>query len=456
MMSYTSLQYLILILILLVFYYAVPLHRRYLILLAGSMIFYYSVSGGNLLLILFFLLTILFAFVMGKQIDASEEKKKKTLMILGWCILLVPLLAGRGRDFLLHGAWNSWILPVGISFYTMQLCAYLSDIYTGKIQAERNLLHFALFSSFFPQIIQGPIPRYRQLSEQLSEGHAFDKDAFSDGLELIVRGLFLKFMIAEHAAPAVAAVFENSELYTAPYVLAAGILYSIQLYTDFLSCTRLSQGVSLLFGIRLAENFNHPYTSYSIRDFWGRWHMSFSSWLKDYVYIPLGGNRKGKARQYINLVITFLVSGIWHGGALQYIAWGLYHAFCQIFERLFHVQEQSGFRRILQVIRTDLLVMLGWILFRAQGLSTGLRMWRDLLKPSSFSLGSMNLDMQDYSVLSISLLVFIIFEKRSGNTGKTENQKLRWSLCMISLICIWIFGAYGYGFDAQSFIYGGF
>ncbi|MDO5122141.1 MAG: MBOAT family O-acyltransferase, partial [Erysipelotrichaceae bacterium] len=320
-MSYTAPAYFLMIAVLSVFYYLIPKQHRYLVLLAGSMLFYYFVSAGRIVLILFFLLTAAFAFFTGILLERAQNRKQ-LILIIGWAVLLAPLLVNRARDFLLHGQWNSWVLPVGISFYTMQLCAYLSDIARGKITAQKHFPKFLLFASFFPQIIQGPIPRHEQLSSQLEEGHEFDEQQVTKGIWLVLGGLFLKYMIADHAAPVVSAVFENYTSFAGRYIWLAGILYSIQLYADFLSCTTMSQGVSLMFGIRLADNFDHPYFSVSIRDFWRRWHISLSSWLRDYVYIPLGGSRKGTFRKYVNLCVTFLVSGLWHGGAVQYLVWG--------------------------------------------------------------------------------------------------------------------------------------
>ncbi|MCR5449535.1 MAG: hypothetical protein K6F23_09065 [Solobacterium sp.] len=460
-MSYTSPAYFVLAAVLFAFYYVIPKRYRYLDLLAGSAMFYYLVSGGNLLLIGFFLLTVLFAFVMGIMIE-QNGKQRTFLHIAGWTVLLAPLLVNRTRDFLLHGAWNSWILPVGISFYTMQLCAYLSDIAHGKIKAQRSFLRFLLFASFFPQIIQGPIPRYEQLAAQLEEGHDFDERTAEKGFCLILWGAFLKFMIADHAAVVVNAVFDHYAEYTGRYVWLAAVLYSIQLYADFLSCTTISQGVSLLFGIRLSGNFDHPYFSVSIRDFWRRWHISLSSWLRDYVYIPLGGSRKGNIRKYANLCLTFLVSGLWHGGAVQYLAWGLYHAFLQIMGSLVPKGITAKVPRVLQIIKTDLLVMAGWIIFRAQGLRASLTMLKGLFQRSySLNWTMLGTDGYDMTVLLISVIILFAVSFLQGKESISDrllrqNIVIRWTACISLIFVIVIFGAYGSGFNASDFIYGGF
>ncbi|MBR2845357.1 MAG: MBOAT family protein [Solobacterium sp.] len=459
-MSYTAPAYFLMIAVLSVFYYLVPKQHRYLVLLAGSMLFYYLVSS-SIVLVLFFLLTTAFTFGMGILLQCASGQKRNVLLSIGWIILLCPLMANRARDFLLHGQWNSWVLPVGISFYTMQLCAYLSDIARGKITPQKHFAKFVLFASFFPQIIQGPIPRYGLLSSQLEEGHDFDEQQVTKGIYLVIGGLFLKYMIADHAAPVVSAVFENYASFSGRYIWLAGILYSIQLYADFLSCTTMSQGVSLIFGIRLADNFDHPYFSVSIRDFWRRWHISLSSWLRDYVYIPLGGSRRGTLRKYINLCVTFLVSGLWHGGAVQYLVWGMYHAGLQIAESLLP-QNYERLPKAVRILITDLLVMIGWIFFRAQGLRAAAVMILGLFRNSGTAGWSeLAIDGYDMAVLALSCLILLwasITQRRSSLSDELLKRPLpvRWTVLICLIFSILIFGAYGSGFDAQDFIYGGF
>ena len=203
-----------------------------------------------------------------------------------------------------------WVIPMGLAFYTLQMLSYLIDIASGKINAEKNLARYALYISFFPQILQGPIPRWSELAPQLFEGHEIREKNLREGLQLVLWGFFLKWMIADKAAILVNTVFDRFPSYQGVYILIAGILYSLQLYTDFLACVTLSQGVAQLFGISLADNSHQPYFSRSIREFWRRWHISLSRWLKDYVYIPLGGSRRGTAQKYRNLLLTFLISGL--------------------------------------------------------------------------------------------------------------------------------------------------
>ncbi|MDD7148995.1 MAG: MBOAT family O-acyltransferase [Lachnospiraceae bacterium] len=358
------------------------------------------------------------------------------------------------------------------------MISYLADIHKGTIDSQHHLLKYALFISFFPQIIQGPIPRYEQLEEQLVTGHTFDEKNFSKSLQMILWGLFLKFMIANKASVIVNNVFDNYEGYTGFYVLIAGILYSIQLYTDFLSCVCISQGSAGLFGIHLVDNFHHPYRAASIKDFWNRWHISLSRWLRDYIYIPLGGNRKGTLRKYLNLMITFLISGFWHGRGLQFLLWGLLHGLYQVIGSLtFHVRSRiyallqisrdSLFGKLIQRITTFFLVMIGWIIFRAKDIPQGLTMLRSmfttynpwiLFDDSLFSLG---LVWKEWIILLLSILLLIAVEciqEKICIRDKILAQPLilRWIIYLGAIWVIWVFGSYGSDFIAQNFIYGDF
>lgn len=326
--SYTSILYYFFLPFVVLVYYMLPKKHRWLILLAASVLFYRFLFSGRRCVFLF-AATILMSWLFSLLIESTRRcslRMRKVILAGSILIAAVPLLLmDITKMIMTAGEWSGavhLIVPVGLSFYTLQIIAYLSDVYSGKANAQHNLLKYALFISFFPQILQGPIPRYEYLSHQLIEGNEFDPDNIQRGFQLILWGFFLKYMIADKAGVVVNTVFDNSSAYSGLYYAVAGSLYSLQLYADFLACTTLSRGAAVLFGIQLYENFNHPYFANSIRDFWRRWHISLSTWLRDYIYIPLGGNRKGKGRKYLNLVITFLISGVWHGGTLKYMFWG--------------------------------------------------------------------------------------------------------------------------------------
>ena len=409
---------------------------------------------------------------------------RKLFLAAAIAVTLAPLAISRSDaavsalEDLLGLGHAGFLVSLGLSFFTMQIIAYLVDVYRGTVSAQRNPFKYALFVSFFPQVVQGPIPRYAELAPQLYEGHRFDEEGVTRGFLAILWGFFLKLMVADKAGVVVDTVFGNVAAYQGAYVLVGGVLYSVQLYADFLSCTTLAQGVALLFGIRLGENFDHPYLATSIKDFWRRWHISLSSWLRDYVYIPLGGNRKGRARKYLNVVITFLVSGLWHGAGATYLVWGLMHAVYQIVGelteglrdaclRLLGISREGQARTWIRRATTFALVMLAWIVFRAGSLSDALTMLGSLFttwNPWIFfddSLLELGLDWKEWVVLAASVLLLVrvsLWEERLDVRGRIMEQPfiLRLALYVVAILVVMVFGTYGYGFDAADFIYGGF
>ena len=480
-MSYTGLNYYLLTAVTLALYAALPMRRRWMALLFGSLVFYVLAVREPLRLALFFLSILLswgFGLLLGKY---RERKAASWLLPLSLLLCAAPLLLPKA-DALLPELWRlegfRWILPMGLAFYTLQMLSYLCDIASGKITAERNLARYALFVSFFPQILQGPIPRWSELSPQLFEGHEITGKNLLEGLQLVLWGFFLKWMIADKAAIVVNRVFDSFPSYQGVYVFLAGILYSLQLYTDFLACVTLSQGVAQLFGISLTDNFRQPYFSRSIREFWQRWHISLSRWLKDYVYIPLGGNRKGTLRKYVNLLLTFLVSGLWHGGGVKFLVWGLMHAVYQIAASLIQrprnrlylalqMPEDSLPRRLLSTLGTCFWVMLAWIVFRADSLAQGLGMLRSLAtvwNPWVWFDGSLlelGLPGKEWNVLLLSLAILFavsVLQRKLRLRDWINRQHLliRWSIYLLAILAIYFMGTYGEGFRTQDFIYGAF
>ena len=298
------------------------------------------------------------------------------------------------------------------------------------------------------------------------------------GFHLIVWGFFLKFMIADKAGIIVDTVFSKPEAYKGMYVFVAGCLYSIQLYTDFMSCVFLSRGAARFMGIDVIDNFAQPYLAVSIRDFWRRWHISLSAWLRDYIYIPLGGSRRGKFFKYVNLTLTFIVSGIWHGGSVKFIFWGLLHAFYQIAGEftikardkgyaLLRIEKNSYLWHIIKSAGTFLLVMPAWIIFRARDLGTGLRMILSMVTVHNYwifwnnTLYTLGLGWKEWSVLKHSIVVFLVvscLRTRFSVSDMIMKQHLivRWTILIGAVLLIMIYGTYGFGYDAKAFIYGGF
>jgi alginate O-acetyltransferase complex protein AlgI len=272
------------------------------------------------------------------------------------------------------------LLPVGISFYTFQALGYSIDAYYGRVRAERNFITYALFVTFFPQLVAGPIERTGNLLPQFKVNHEFDYDRVTSGLRLAAWGMFKKVVIADRLAVYVNVVFGNPSVYPAASLVLAVFFFAFQIYCDFSGYSDIAIGCARVLGFNLTSNFRQPYSSRSITEFWRRWHVSLSTWLKDYFYIPLGGNRKGEVRRNINLLLTFLISGLWHGAAWHFVIWGFLHGAFQVIGRSaapfrnaigrkIGMPEESRLRKAIQVCITFTLVCFAWVFFRANSAS---------------------------------------------------------------------------------------
>lgn len=369
----------------------------------------------------------------------------------------------------------SVIVPLGIAFYTLQAISYCVDVYNKKYPAEKNFAKYALYMSYFPIIMQGPISRYNQLGTSLFVGHKFSYMRMKSGLSLALWGFFKKMVIADRAAILVNQVFGNYVEYKGFEVIIAVLLYTIQLYADFSGCVDISRGVSEVLGVELINNFNHPYFATSIKDFWRRWHISLSSWFRDYIYIPLGGNRKGPIRKYINLVTVFFVSGLWHGVGINYIVWGFLHGGYQIIGELtqnfrssiytkLRLNEEHVLCKVWKTLCTVGLVAYAWLFFRASGTIAAIRMSISaitIFNPQIFWNGrlfELGLDKKDWLVLGLACIVLFIvslLQEKGLVRQRIEAQRigLRWIIYIIAIFVILIFGIYGPGFDENQFLY---
>lgn len=479
-MTYISFNFYLFVIAVLLLYYVVPVKLRWCILLAANIMFYLAVCRPCWWILFG---TVIVSYTAALLLNRCHGTGKKMLFAAGVISVILPWLFFRNGNFIWHNVLGrepyTLIVPLGISFYTMQIIAYLADVYRGDISPQKNPAKYALFITFFPQILQGPIPRYRQLGQQLLCGHLFDETKFTGGFYLIVWGFFLKLVIADKAAVIVNTVFDHYPAYGGGYIWMASVLYSIQLYADFLSCTTLAQGVSLLFGIELRKNFERPYLAVSVKDFWRRWHISLSSWLRDYIYIPFGGSRNGKWRKYLNLAVTFLVSGIWHGAGLKYLLWGGIHGFYQIVgdgldsflektDICLKIEPGSKEKRRIRQIGTFLLVNFAWIIFRADTAEIGIKMIIHMFSDFNpwiffndrvFTLG---LGWKEMAVLFLAVALLAAVEKKQeegiviSECIMRQRLPVRWLVCMAGICVIMVLGTYGYGFDMQDFIYGGF
>lgn len=334
-----------------------------MVLLLGGLCFY-AFADLRFLPFLFYIIVISYF--------AGLYCKNRGLLAAFIIADLAPLLAFKYCPPLLHA---HWIFPLGLSFFTFQSIGYIADVYKKKIEAERNPLNVALFVSFFPVISSGPIQRAGNLIPQINTIHHFDYDNSTDGMKLFAWGMFKKIVIADRIALYVNYVYGSVADQYGLALLLATVLYSFQIYCDFSGYTDMATGIARYLGFDAGKNFDHPYFAKSVGEFWRRWHISLSSWLRDYVYIPLGGSRVALPRIYVNLMITFLVSGIWHGSTWNFVIWGALHGIFLCVERAVKTDFSKGFR----IIGTFALVTFAWVFFRSANLHESFKIIKKMM-----------------------------------------------------------------------------
>lgn len=363
-------------------YWSLPQRFRVYLLLVSSYYFYMSWNVRYVALILF---TTLISYTAALSLERYHQRRiRHFILTITLCACLSVLFvfkyfnffAGTFADFMamfsirLHPVTLRLLLPVGISFYTFQTLSYVIDVYRGEVKAERNLIYYATFISFFPQLVAGPIERTSNLLPQIKAHHEFNYEQAVYGLKLMVWGLFKKLAVADVIAMYPDIVFGNVHNYQGFALVLAVFFFTVQIYCDFSGYSDIARGCSKMLGIDLMENFRSPYFSAGIREFWSRWHISLSTWFRDYVYIPLGGSRVGRFRHYFNLMVTFMISGLWHGADWTFVAWGGVHGLGQVLEDLLgHGRhEVKGLRRAGCVLVTFMFCSLAWVFFRAESL----------------------------------------------------------------------------------------
>ena len=372
-MLFNSWQFAVFLPIVFALYWSLPHKFRWILLLIVSYWFYMSWNVKYIVLILF---TTVISYLSAILIERYRNHGKIimiTALISCLGVLFVfkyfNFVSQSVADFLhmfaipIHPMTLKLMLPVGISFYTFQTLGYVIDVYRGDIQAEHHFGIYAAFISFFPQLVAGPIERTNNLLPQIKAVHTFSYDNAAYGLKLMAWGFFKKLCVADVLAVNVDKVFSDLHSYEGFALIMAAIFFSIQIYCDFSGYSDIARGCSKLFGIELMQNFRSPYFSSSLKEFWQRWHISLSTWFRDYVYIPLGGNRR---RHYVNLIITFMISGLWHGASWTFVVWGAVHGIAQVIEDFLGLR--NG-RNILRMIAVFGFTCLAWVFFRAQSLN---------------------------------------------------------------------------------------
>lgn len=483
-------------------YYMIPKNKRWIWLLAVS-IFFYLQAGWQCVP---FVLTVTCGTYGAALYMAKLKEKKRRKFVLGITVAgsLSILLFIKYYNYSVGmlGRWFAWfripelnlLLPLGISFYTLQVVGYCIDVYREKYLPEKNLAKYALFVLFFPQIVQGPIARYDQfipcilehskIQNKVADGdlkHTCMLPEFQNiifGFQLVLWGYLKKMVLADRMAILVNQVFNQYYIYRGFQIFIASFFYTIQIYSDFSGFVDISRGISQMLGIKLSENFNHPYFSTTIKNFWHRWHISLSTWFRDYLYIPLGGNRKGRLRTYLNILIVFGCSGIWHGAGFHFLVWGLLHGLYQVLGQLLMpirnrcvdklgINRNSFIHKLCKIFVTFQLVNFAWIFFRANSLSSAIKMvWYMVACFNPWilfdgSLYSLGLDEKDFMCAVIALvLLFIVsvLQERYLIRKELSNQGViaQFVITLAGIFIILIFGIYGPGYNAEDFIYANF
>ena len=403
----------------------------------------------------------------GYLFDVQQNtKNRKSLIWLFALIGLLPLLifkyynflnnsiadglAAVGLQFSLPGL--NWAVPVGISFFSFQAVGYMLDVYHGRINAEKNIVDYVLFVSFFPQIASGPISKADELLPQIKKVHTFNYDQAVSGLKYLLLGMFLKVVLADRAGIYVDTVFASYDKFSGAGCALASVLYSIQIYADFAGYSLMAVGVAKTLGFDLINNFNRPYFAASVTEFWKRWHISLTRWLTQQVYIPLGGSRCSKIRTYWNIMVTFLVSGIWHGANWTFIVWGGIHGVFQIIEKAlgWNKKESKGILKALRILFTFAVVTVAWVIFRSPSIGDAFGLIGRYFTTSGMFIA----DIQTLLHIVLAIIPLLLFEFGKeyfpGVYGKFWSYTvLRWATYLALIAMIVLIGVH----DGSSFIY---
>ncbi len=435
-MNFVSFAFLIFLFIVVLLYYVIPHKYRWIVLLIASLVFY---GWWNYKLLYLIIGTTLISYSMAIGISkAKTEKIKKLFLSIAIISSLSVLLVFKYLNFFLDSVIKlinlmgasadeivlSLILPIGISFYTFQTLSYVVDVYRGDIAPEYHLGYYALFVMFFPQLVAGPIERPSHLIPQLKQEHKFSMGNLSNGALIAIVGYFKKVVVADSIAIYVNTIYNNPANATGFQIGIATVLFAFQIYCDFSGYTDIAIGCAKMLGVDLIDNFNKPYLAESIKDFWARWHISLTTWFRDYLYIPLGGNRVSKWRFYLNVAIVFIVSGLWHGANWTFLLWGVLHAIYRIVSLLtkdlrskvkdkLRIEDTNQAYIAWKKIFTFILVCIAWICFRANSVGDLGILFKNLFANWNFSVGYFDQSLSDMglnilSMLSVTISIFAI------------------------------------------------
>lgn len=481
-MLFNSLHFVLFFIVVTTLYYVLPHKLRIIMLLLVSCYFYMSFVPKYILILLFAITVDYFA---GLYLERLEGKKRKLLLILSVLTNVGLLFVFKYFNFFniniaklasfLH--WNypieglSIILPIGLSFHTFQSLSYVIEVYRKKQKAEKNFIIYALYVMFYPQLVAGPIERPQNVLHQFHEKHEFNFEGFIFGLKIMLWGFFKKVVIADRLAIYVNKVYRSPESYSGIALVVATIFFAFQIYCDFSGYSDIAIGSAKTMGFKLMDNFRQPYFSKTVSEFWRRWHISLSTWFKDYLYIPLGGNRVSSWRRNFNLLVTFAISGLWHGANFTYIIWGSLNGIFLILENLVRNFETSFKSRLkgtlgssiyllVRAFITFFLVCFAWIFFRATSVSSAVYIIKRMFQFNGFGKVSSLFGVTSYGefilcvilILFLMLIDYINIKKGMWEFFDKKPLALRWSFYYLLIFAILILGVYDVATET-SFIY---
>ena len=503
-MLLVSYQFLLFLAVLVILYYLIPKRFQWVLMFTAGLLFYACGGPGGLV---FVLVTILSTWGLALSMSRipKGEKKRKSLFILGLLLNIGILAVLKYTNFFLQNinallepqgvsfSYVNWLLPLGISYYTFQSVGYFIDVYLGKTEPETKLGHYALFVTFFPQMVQGPISRYDELKDQLFKGYDYDGGRIRSGLLRMLWGYFKKLVVADRIAPLAITIAQAPEGFGGIWVWIGMFSYTIWMYSDFTGGIDIVLGAAELFGIALPENFDHPFFSKNLAEFWRRWHMSLMRWLREYIFFPIsmskavgklsqkvrklfGKNMGRRVPLYIASIVTWFVTGIWHGASWNFVCWGMANCIALLISqelsswskkfRKTHTWTESNAYSCFEVVRTFLIFCM-LEMFEYYPFSSVFRLFvsmftefdpRQLMGGTLFNLG---ITVQDFTilVLSVALMVrtgFVSLKTPMREWLSKRPAWIRFILVYGLFLCVLIFGIYGQGYDASQFIYNQF
>lgn len=488
--SFVSYYFLAFVFLLVLLYYVMPKRFRWSGLLVGSVLFYSTAGLKSLTIVLLSAVLIYLAGIMIERTDKKHKNQRRIWLAIGVLSMLAVLIFCKCYSLF---KWSfNFIIPLGISYYTFSSIGYLTDIYWGKENAEKNVFKLALFLLFFPKILQGPIAKHRELAPQLNEGHEFNWHGFCFGMQLALWGYFKKMVVADRLAMITGTVFNNYWQHGGALLFLTMLGAAFQLYCDFSGCMDIAEGISGMFGIKLEKNFNHPFLARSGAEFWQRWHMTLSGWFKDYLFLPVsrskwvkdlskkvGAQFGAQARKNTMILISslfvWIATGIWHGTGLPYLIWGLYwymiisssmllvNQYNRLMQTL-HIRTENGGWRLFQMVRTYVIFSIGRLITIPNDLVatgdifykffTDVRPWQ-LVDKTLYSLGLTNVEFY-VMVVGIAIVWAVEVIRSRGSVREriaAWNIPLRCAVYSLSVILILIFGMYGEGHGNTTFLY---